>query len=137
MSVIAEGIETTEQHHTVTALGCDSSQGFYFAPPMAAANIETLLQTGGWYGRRHTPPLKRAPTGFEGAKPTDPDADYSFATRAAVLAPRTIQSALPCWSIPRHAASQFDWGQLFGARGPLSCDAFGDGTSTEQRFRNR
>ena len=45
MSVIAEGIETIEQHRTVTALGCDSSQGFYFAQPMAAANVEALLRT--------------------------------------------------------------------------------------------
>ena len=50
MSVIAEGIETTEQHHTVTGLGCDSSQGFYFAQPMPAANVETLLQTGAGVG---------------------------------------------------------------------------------------
>ena len=65
MSVIAEGIETTEQHHTVTALGCDSSQGFYFAQPMAAANVETLLQTGaGSGGAAHTC-LKGARTSFE------------------------------------------------------------------------
>jgi len=43
MSVIAEGIETSEQHHAVTALGCDSSQGFYFARPIASDTIETLL----------------------------------------------------------------------------------------------
>ncbi len=41
-------------------------------------------------------PLKRAPTGFEGAEIlTDLNAHYSFATRAAVLAPRTVRSALP------------------------------------------
>jgi EAL domain-containing protein (putative c-di-GMP-specific phosphodiesterase class I) len=45
MTVIAEGIETIEQHSTVEALGCDSSQGFYFAQPMAAANVEALLRT--------------------------------------------------------------------------------------------
>ena len=55
MSVIAERIETTEQHHTVTGLGCDSSQGFYFAPPMAGNNIETLLQTGGGVGAPASP----------------------------------------------------------------------------------
>jgi diguanylate cyclase (GGDEF)-like protein len=46
MSVIAEGIETIDQHRTVTALGCDSSQGFYFAQPMPAGNVETLLHAG-------------------------------------------------------------------------------------------
>jgi len=44
MSVIAEGIETIEQHHAVAALGCNSSQGFYFAQPMAAADVDSLLQ---------------------------------------------------------------------------------------------
>jgi diguanylate cyclase (GGDEF)-like protein len=43
MSVIAEGIETIEQHRAVTALGCDFSQGFYFARPIASDTIETLL----------------------------------------------------------------------------------------------
>ncbi len=50
MSVIAEGIETTEQHHTVTGLGCASGQGFYFAQPMAAGNVETLLRTAAVVG---------------------------------------------------------------------------------------
>jgi diguanylate cyclase (GGDEF)-like protein len=44
MTVVAEGVETAEQHLEVTRLGCDSCQGFYFARPMGAPNLETLMQ---------------------------------------------------------------------------------------------
>ncbi len=44
MTVIAEGIETLEQHLKVSALGCDASQGFYYARPMTANSAETLFQ---------------------------------------------------------------------------------------------
>ena len=43
MTVIAEGIETAEQHQLVTALGCDSCQGYYFARPMPVRQIDTML----------------------------------------------------------------------------------------------
>jgi diguanylate cyclase (GGDEF)-like protein len=61
MSVIAEGVETTEQHHTVTGLGCDSSQGFYFAPPMPGNNVETLLETGAGVGGPRLPRTEHKP----------------------------------------------------------------------------
>jgi diguanylate cyclase (GGDEF)-like protein len=44
MTVISEGVETAAQHRELTALGCDSCQGFYFAPPMTASNLETVIQ---------------------------------------------------------------------------------------------
>jgi EAL domain-containing protein (putative c-di-GMP-specific phosphodiesterase class I) len=44
MSVVSEGIETVEQGHHVTGLGCDSCQGFYFARPMPASSIARLIQ---------------------------------------------------------------------------------------------
>ena len=53
MSVIAEGIETLDQHRTVTALGCDAGQGFFFARPMPAGNVDTLLHAD---TRLHLPP---------------------------------------------------------------------------------
>jgi predicted signal transduction protein with EAL and GGDEF domain len=46
MAVVAEGVETAEQHHEVDRLGCDSCQGYYFARPMPATNLDTLIQPG-------------------------------------------------------------------------------------------
>jgi diguanylate cyclase (GGDEF)-like protein len=43
MAVVSEGVETTEQHQQLTTLGSDSCQGFYFAHPMLAPNLESLL----------------------------------------------------------------------------------------------
>jgi len=45
MTVVAEGVETAQQHHELTGLGCDSCQGYYFARPMTAANLDTLIQS--------------------------------------------------------------------------------------------
>lgn len=44
MAVVAEGVETAEQHCEVDALGCESSQGFWFARPMPADDLAALLQ---------------------------------------------------------------------------------------------
>jgi EAL domain-containing protein (putative c-di-GMP-specific phosphodiesterase class I) len=46
MSVVAEGVETAEQHQTLTMLGADACQGFYFAKAMPAGAIDTLLAHG-------------------------------------------------------------------------------------------
>jgi EAL domain-containing protein (putative c-di-GMP-specific phosphodiesterase class I) len=43
MSVIAEGVETGDQHDILTELGADACQGFYFARPMTAPAIDTLI----------------------------------------------------------------------------------------------
>ena len=46
LRVIAEGVETPEQHAFLMAQHCDEGQGFYFSRPVTAENFATLLQTG-------------------------------------------------------------------------------------------
>ncbi len=43
--IIAEGVETSEQHASLLALHCDEGQGYYFGRPVVAAELATLLQT--------------------------------------------------------------------------------------------
>lgn len=43
MTSVAEGVETSDQHQHITALGCDSCQGYYFGKPMPAEDIDKLL----------------------------------------------------------------------------------------------
>jgi diguanylate cyclase (GGDEF)-like protein len=58
LSVIAEGVETVRQHDEVSAAGCESSQGFYYAKPMPAEEIAILLEAG----LNRPPNLPRATT---------------------------------------------------------------------------
>jgi diguanylate cyclase (GGDEF)-like protein len=44
LTVVSEGVETARQHHDLTRLGTDSCQGFYFARPMPAINLRTLMR---------------------------------------------------------------------------------------------
>ena len=59
MSVVAEGVEEPHQRAAITKLGCDMAQGFLFAHPMSATDIDGSLQLrraedagGGGAGRR-------------------------------------------------------------------------------------
>jgi diguanylate cyclase (GGDEF)-like protein len=56
MAVVSEGVETPEQHHELTHLGCDWCQGFYFARPMSASSLDTLIQRAP-HGITRLPPL--------------------------------------------------------------------------------
>jgi EAL domain-containing protein (putative c-di-GMP-specific phosphodiesterase class I) len=49
LTVTAEGVETERQRDEVNAIGCDSSQGFFYARPMAAETFNGHLgrQPGG------------------------------------------------------------------------------------------
>ncbi len=44
MTVVAEGVETRGQYERLVELGCDFCQGFFFARPMSAGDIHTLVQ---------------------------------------------------------------------------------------------
>jgi predicted signal transduction protein with EAL and GGDEF domain len=43
LNVTAEGVETSQQLSALEELGCESAQGFYFAKPVPADEIETLI----------------------------------------------------------------------------------------------
>ena len=60
MKVVAEGVETVDQHRELTSLGCDSCQGYYFARPMPAGDFEMLLQQSPSGGTVHLPSLATA-----------------------------------------------------------------------------
>ena len=43
MAVVAEGVETPEQHRHLSRLGCDQCQGYYFARPMPSSRLDPFL----------------------------------------------------------------------------------------------
>jgi EAL domain-containing protein (putative c-di-GMP-specific phosphodiesterase class I) len=43
MKVIAEGVETAQQHAQLQALGCEYLQGFHFSPPLPPGELFALL----------------------------------------------------------------------------------------------
>jgi diguanylate cyclase (GGDEF)-like protein len=44
LKVVAEGVETLEQLHSLKSMGCDQYQGFHFSPPLSAADMADLLR---------------------------------------------------------------------------------------------
>ena len=44
LDVIAEGVETAEQHAQLSALGCQYAQGFYFSRPVDSNDASNLIQ---------------------------------------------------------------------------------------------
>jgi diguanylate cyclase len=44
LAAIAEGVESAEQVDALLAMGCTLSQGFHFARPQSAADLQQLLE---------------------------------------------------------------------------------------------
>jgi diguanylate cyclase (GGDEF)-like protein len=60
LTVVAEGVETAAQRNDVAALGCDACQGFYFARPMPADDLDALMSHGVAGGSPRLPVLAAA-----------------------------------------------------------------------------
>jgi diguanylate cyclase (GGDEF)-like protein len=43
LSVVAEGVEHQHEHDAIRTIGCELAQGFFYARPMSADDIDTLL----------------------------------------------------------------------------------------------
>lgn len=54
LKVVAEGIETHQQYRVLQALGCNYGQGYFFARPLSAQQVEQL------FASQSLPPLIRA-----------------------------------------------------------------------------
>jgi Amt family ammonium transporter len=61
LTAVAEGIETRTQRDRISHLGCDSSQGYYYAKPMSASAFTKQLATSTMYPLRL--PRQRAAAG--------------------------------------------------------------------------
>jgi diguanylate cyclase (GGDEF)-like protein/PAS domain S-box-containing protein len=44
LAIVAEGVETAQQHAFLRDIGCDEAQGYYYGKPVPAAEFSALLQ---------------------------------------------------------------------------------------------
>jgi EAL domain-containing protein (putative c-di-GMP-specific phosphodiesterase class I) len=51
LEVVAEGVEQEQEEAMLAAFQCDEAQGYLFARPLASADLQQLVRTGG--GRAH------------------------------------------------------------------------------------
>jgi diguanylate cyclase (GGDEF)-like protein len=62
MTVVAEGVETREQHQQLISLGCDFCQGFYFAEPLSNHDAHSLILATRGSGTAQLPAAGLGPT---------------------------------------------------------------------------
>jgi EAL domain-containing protein (putative c-di-GMP-specific phosphodiesterase class I) len=46
LEVVAEGVETGEQHEALMAMGCPAAQGYLFSHPVMADDAGRLIEAG-------------------------------------------------------------------------------------------
>ncbi len=63
LTVVAEGIETPEQHRILLDFGCDFGQGYYYSPPVAAKEVLSLVCASGLLDDEPPRPLAVASAG--------------------------------------------------------------------------
>lgn len=45
LNVVAEGVETTDQHQLLALAGCGAAQGYLFAEPMPAKSVGIFIES--------------------------------------------------------------------------------------------
>jgi EAL domain-containing protein (putative c-di-GMP-specific phosphodiesterase class I) len=56
--VVAEGVESTDVWDLLEMLGCDTAQGYYIRPPLAAEAFDDWLRSREWERQRGSAPLQ-------------------------------------------------------------------------------
>ena len=74
LTVVAEGIEDSQQRDTLVGMGCDLGQGFLFAKPLRPGDVVRVLDERGVIGAGGPPPA--------GTGPDDPPQAQVFRLRA-------------------------------------------------------
>ncbi|MBE9067451.1 EAL domain-containing protein [Leptolyngbya cf. ectocarpi LEGE 11479] len=54
-NIVAEGVETAEQCHTLQKFGCETAQGYFFSTPIGSDEVSKLLNSNVVYGKNMWP----------------------------------------------------------------------------------